>query len=342
MTVVEEFEWFAEWCEGTAPLYARLARGVAEDGALQDLAAEIPEDRSRPNVLLAAVHYQLLSGASGTLGAFYASVTDEPLDPTEPDPVPAFREFCRTHRTDLLPMLRERRTQTNSVRRCAALYPAFARVAAQEDEPLSILEVGPSAGLNLRWDSYGYDYGAAGTVGADDPDALVDSQVREGDPPLPEDPPPVRERVGIDLHPLDVTDPADVGWLRALTWPDQTDRRAVLEAALSAARADPPEVLDGDAVERLQAVVADLPDPIVVYNTQVLYQFTEAAREQFRTSLAEAGTGRRLHWLSGERAVDAKAPELWLEHSTVDDGELVSEEMLAYEQHGRWIRWVGG
>lgn len=342
MTTVEEFEWFADWCEGTDPLYERLARAVAADDDLLALAEEVPDGRNTPNVLLAAVHSLLLSGADGDLAAFYASATDDPLDPTERDPAPAFRAFCEAHEDELRPILRERRTQTNSVRRCAALYPAFARVARRVDQPLSLVEVGPSAGLNLLWDRYAYDYDGAGRVGRSDADVVVESAVREGDPPLPADPPPVRQRVGVDVNPLDATDPEDVQWLRALTWPDQVERRAVLEDALAVAREDPPEIVAGDALDRLPDLLADLPDPVVVYNTQVLYQFATDDRERFRDLLAEAGMGRDLHWLSGEHAVDGDAPEMWLEHSTVDDGALETRRLLAYEQHGRWIRWREG
>lgn len=342
MNLVEEFEWFADWCEGTAPLYERLARGVADDDALLALAGEIPDDRTAPNVLFAAVHYQVLDGAEGRLRAFYASATDDPLDPTENDPVPAFNSFCETHRKALLPLLRERRTQTNSVRRCAALYPAIAHIAGQAGEPLSLVEVGPSAGLNLLWDRYRYDYGDAGAVGRGDSAVVVESEVREGGPPLPEDPPTVRDRVGVDLNPLDVTDADDRRWLRALTWPHQTERRAVLEDALVAAPEDPPEVVAADAVERLPDLLADRQDPVVVYNTQVLYQFDDEARERFRAVVREAGTGRDLHWLSGEQPVDTDDPEMWLEWSTVVDGSLATHRLLAYEQHGRWVRWRGG
>jgi len=341
VSVPGEFEWFADWCDGTAPLYARLSEGVVQDETLQALAAEIPEQRTRPNVLFAAVHYLLLEGADHPLGSFYASVAGDPLDPTDHDPVPAFRDFCITYREDLEPLLRTRTTQTNSVRRCAALYPAFAHVAALEDEPLSLVEVGPSAGLNLRWDRYGYDYGDGRQVGAEDPPLVVESTARGGDPPLPADPPAVRDRVGVDLDPMDVTDPADAQWLRAITWPDQVERRAVLDQALRAAAADPPDIVAGDAVEALPDVLADLPDPVVVYNTQVLYQLDDDARERFRETLATAGTGRRLHWLSGETPVDADAPEMWLEHATVEGGDLAAERLLAYEQHGRYLRWTG-
>lgn len=341
-SVVEEFEWFADWCEGTAPLYERISRAVMQDESLRNVASEIPSDRTRPNVLFAAVHYLLLEGVDHQLGSFYESVTDDPIDAIEEDPWPAFRDFCLTHRDALRPLLRERRTQTNSVRRCGALYPAFAHVAGLADAPMSLLEVGPSAGLNLRWDHYTYEYEDGPVVGRSAPDLVVESVLREGEPPLPPAPPSVRERVGVDLNPMDATDPEDRRWLRALTWPHQTERRSVLSDALEAAREDPPPIVRGDAIELLPDLAGDLSDPVVVYNTQVLYQFADEDRERFRDVLAEVGSGRELHWLSGERPVETDAPELWLEHSTVEDGEIVTEPLVAYEQHGRWIRWVEG
>lgn len=366
MTLAERFEAFATWCEGTSPLYERLARGVAGDPDLLDLAGTVPEGRSPPHVLLASVHSLLLAGREHPLADFYASVTDEPTDPTAEDPLPAFRAFCLDEEAALRELLSTRRTQTNSVRRCAALYPAFARVSEAVSGDLSLIEVGPSAGLNLLWDRYAYEYdrqtggapdgptsagpadaardGHDGTirVGREDATVVVESSVGEGDPPLPDDPPPVASRVGVDLNPLDVRDPADARWLRALTWPEHESRRRLLDDAIEEARTDPPEIREGDALAVLPELLAAAEDPVVVYNTQTLYQFGEDERERFRTLLVEHGADRELHWLSGEHGVESDEPEIWLQWATVTGGRLVPEQLLAYEQHGRWIRWVGG
>lgn len=348
--LVGHFEGFADWCEGTSPLYERFARGVADDPKLLDLAASVPEGRSPPHLLLAGVHYLLLAGRDHPLAEYYPSATDDPVDPATGGPFDAFRDFCLTHEAELRELLETRRTQTNSVRRCAALYPAFARISdASSGTPLSLIEVGTSAGLNLLWDRYAYEYrddrvdsgdDEAVRVGSGDADVVVESAIREGDPPLPADPPPVAARTGIDLHPLDVLDPGDARWLRALTWPEHESRRRLLSDAIGAATATPPEIREGDALEVLPDVLAATSDPVVVFNTQTLYQFAEAERERFRALLAEHGTGRELHWLSGEHGVGGDDPEIWLRWATVADGRLLPERLLAYEQHGRWIRWV--
>ena len=52
--------------------------------------------------------------------------------------------------------------------------------------------------------------------------------------------PEVVWRAGLDLNPLDVTDPADVAWLDALIWPEHGHRRERLAAAARIAAAEPP------------------------------------------------------------------------------------------------------
>ena len=61
--------------------------------------------------------------------------------------------------------------------------------------------------------------------------------------PLPERVPEVAWRQGVDLNPLDVTDPDTAAWLTALVWGGHTDREERLQAALRVAAVDPPPVL---------------------------------------------------------------------------------------------------
>jgi hypothetical protein len=334
------FSSFADWCVDTSPLYERLSRGVADDDELLALAAEAPGDRSPPHLLFASAQYLLFDGADHPLAAYYPSVTDDPADG---DPFPDFREFCLEYEEEIRTLLRSRRTQTNAVRRTAALLPAFERVSRRVDgEPLALVEVGPSAGLNLAWDRYAYDYGEAGRHGPPDADVVIDSALR-GDrtPPFPESFPSVHSRVGIDLNPLDVTNPEDVNWLRALVWPEHGDRQELLRRAARATARDPPRLVAGDAVEALPEVVDDIPEdvPVCVFDTQVRYQFTAEMRAAFDDAVASLAAERELHSLSGDEAVpDEEA--IYLTHTTFDGGVPRSEKIAAYQQHGRWLRWL--
>jgi len=96
---------------------------------------------------------------------------------------------------------REQDVQTNEVQRSWALLPGFLTVA--DGRPLDLLELGPSAGLNLMWDRYGYRY-STGRWGSGPLELAGNDRV----------PPPaellsrrvtVARRRGVDLNPVDVT-----------------------------------------------------------------------------------------------------------------------------------------
>jgi hypothetical protein len=334
MNLSARFEGFAEWCDGTSPLYECISRGVASDADLLSLAEEVPSERSPPHVLLAAVHSRLLADTDHPLADYYPSVTD---DPAEGDPFPAFRDFCAEYEDELLPVLHSRRTQTNAVRRCTVLFPAFSHISREVGgEPLALVELGPSAGLNLCWNRYAYDYGDVSRYGTGE--FALDSEIRGGSPPLPDEFPPVASRVGIDLNPLDVRDEADVLWLCALVWPEHGDRHRLLAGAAEIAQRHPPDLRQGDAVESLPDVLREIPNdvPVCVFDTQMRYQLPESAQERLAERIEEAAERRTLHWLSGHEAAAEwdNALTLWW-----FDGEEY-RRLAAYEQHGKWLRWL--
>src|SRR6202041_2593254 len=94
--------------------------------------------------------------------------------------------------------MRTRATQTNEAGRCAILLPVLAALP----QPLALLDVGTSAGLYLYPDKYSYRYGGH-RIGAGGP--LLDGAATGI--PLPAGLPEVVWRAGLDLNPLDVTDP---------------------------------------------------------------------------------------------------------------------------------------
>lgn len=338
--LTDAFRSFADWAEGSDPLYANLARRVAADADpdLLALAESAPEDRATPNLLLAAVHYRLTRRPDHPLAAYYPSVTDDPRAPDD-DCYPAFRAFCLDDADAIRQLLRCRRTQTNSVRRSAVLYPALAHVAAHVDGPLAVVELGPSAGLNLLFDRYRYDYGDR-VVGAADSPVTIASETRGGDPPLPADPPALHSRVGVDLNPLDVTDDADADWLRALVWPAHEDRRAVLDAALTVARTDPPRLVAGDLLEDLPAVLDEVPEdvPVCVVNTLVLYQVPEAVCAELEGYLTEQMARRPLHWLTGETDLSG-GDSVRLDWVRAETDGIERTRLADYDPHGAWVDW---
>ena len=341
-----EFTRFATLeTRGSSPLYERLALAVAEDAELLALAAGGRPEQPAPNLLFAAVHYLLLGGAGHDLAAFYPTVTQPATG--RGDPFPHFRAFCREHEDAILDLLRERRVQTNVVERCGLFLPAFALVLERTGgRPLHLVEVGASAGLNLLWDRYRFDYGSGRRWGDASSPVRIEVELRgTGVPPLPAAVPAIAARTGIDLNPIDVQDPAALQWLRALVWPEERERMRRLDAALALAATDPPALLKGDALDLLPEVLARVPGDVAlcVYHSHTLNQFSPEARRRFRDLLAEAGATRDLYWLSSEYRPTADGdlrPTLTL--AAFEDGKA-REQVLAYcDHHGRWLEWLAG
>jgi hypothetical protein len=114
------------------------------------------------------------------------------------------------------------------------------------------VEIGASAGLNLLWDLYGYNYGE-GLYYGDHSSPVQISCATHGDRPLPIPSmyPRVGYRVGLELNPIDVNDSESTLWLRALVWPEHQDQANLLQNAIRLAQQDPPQLIDGNALALL-------------------------------------------------------------------------------------------
>jgi hypothetical protein len=246
----------------SSPLYATLCRSIAADRELLALAAQATHTPVT-KLFFDVVHYLLMRHPAEPLAAYYPDLTPDPMPG---DPTLAFRAFCQAHRDALLGLLRTKLVQTNEVSRCSLWLPAFTLISQQHpDKPLSLIEIGASAGLNLLWDRYGYDFGTGRVYGDGHSPVRLRCELR-GDkmPPLPDHLPVVATRVGLDLHPMDLREPDDREWMRALIYPEQRERFALLERAAALLVAEPPALLAGDALETLPNALAALPPGTVI------------------------------------------------------------------------------
>jgi|SRR5215207_2800625 len=268
MTIAAMYaEFAAREAHGVSPAYECLSVAVSRDGEVLDLLGTLPPAKRQPNLLFAVV--RLLGG------------------PVQ-DPA-AFHDYTVANWPAIEAELRTRATQTNEAGRCAVLLPVLAALP----QPLALLEVGASAGLCLYPDRYAYRYGAH-VVGSGEP--VLECAATGVAPPagVPE----VVWRAGLDLNPLDVTDPAHLGWLDALIWPEHAHRRARLRAAAAVAAAEPPLLVRGDLVDDLPALAAQAPASatLVVFHTSVMYHVPAPRREAF----AEVVCGLPGHWIANE------------------------------------------
>lgn len=339
--------WFADTAgRGYSPIYDRVCRAVAANDEVLALLQAAPPRSHQPNVLLAAVHYLLLGGLEHPLAAVYAGTSGA-------DPGPLFIDVCLTHRPEIAELLATRHTNTNEVGRSAVVGLALTAVAQRFGAPLALVDVGCSAGLNLLCDQYRLDYGSAGVTGPTAATITVECAVAGGKPPVAPALPRIVERCGIDLDPVDVTDPDQLRWQLALVFPD-TNRLPRTRRALEAIARTPPRIVQGDAVDTISPVLLDLqPDAVaVVTTTWAVAYFAEDRRVEFRERLAEVSRARPVAWISAEGpgVVDlfaqsevpsdgagTQASVLGL--ARFEGGETTSELLGFVHPHGSWVDW---
>ncbi len=331
----KQFHAFARAVGEEIPLYARLSEAIVEDEELLGLAGLAMPGQPPPNVLFAAVQYLITGGALHPLADWYPAVSG--TAPPAADPVPVFRDFCRVNRGELEELIRTRRTQTNEVARCLALIPALAAVERRVELPMALVEVGASAGLLLAFDRYHYQYGTQTWGPIDSPVSLA-TELRGAAPPLPTAALRISSRVGIDLHPVDVTNESEVRWLDALVWPGHGERRGRLRSAVAAVAADPPRLVAGDALELLPDSIDQVNDGHVpvVFHSFALIQWSSEQRAGLDRLLREAGRPVIRIWLEWF-GYKRNLPVIKLYEYR--DGDVQVDTLGRFHHHGRWLEW---
>ena len=324
-----------------SPTYAELAYGVSTDDDLIEIASHARPHQPPPNMLFAAVQYLLLSGFDHPLAAHYPIITGKPRPP---DPaLPHFRDFCLEHRDRIIELILARLTQTNVVRRCTCLLPAFSIVCRETSSPLALIDLGASAGLNLNFDRYAYSYKRDGREilrwGSDGTRIRLEAELR-GAGELPPVPPaiPVASRDGIDLDPVDLANPDQFLWLRALIWPEHVERHQQLIDAATELKDSDIRMHAGDAARVLPTLIESVSreHALVVYSTIALHQFPRESRQRIADMLA-ATSAERPVW---QIALEGNDPELSI--TRYRRGVRGEAEILAdASPHGWWIEWRG-
>ena len=317
---------------GRTPVYLAWARGIADDAATCELIAGLPRIKRQPVLVFAAARH---AGSAET----------EDYD--------AFREFLHAHWAEVEQIVLTHSTQTNEAKRCAVLLPFLSMIPG----PLSLVEVGASAGLCLYPDQYSYrftlDGGAtrelrpAELASSVTPTAapVLDCDLRDGIP-APRRLPDVVHRGGVDLNPIDPADPDSRAWLRSLIWPgQQAERVPRLDAALDIAAADPPNIITGDLVEQVEAAVAACPagSTPVVFHTAVLGYLEPPAREEFVRRVTRLCADAGAVWISVEGVtlldeVAAQVPEAIRRNKGIFVVAVNGRPLATAHGHGDWVR----
>ena len=219
------------------------------------------------------------------------------------------------------------RVQTNEPQRCWWLVPCFLEVGRRRGAELfDCVELGCSGGLNLVWDRYGYAYDAAWLPG--EPELAGEERS-----PVPTAlfawAPVVRSRVGVDADAPALRTDDGVLRVKAFVWADRVDRLERIDRCVEVWRRDPPEIVSGDLLDELPALLARRRDDalMVVWQTAALDYLPRERREQVRRLVAGAGVA-------------------FVETARPDDGShdyyglfVDGEEVAHAEFHGAWVDW---
>ncbi|MGN6795509.1 MAG: DUF2332 domain-containing protein [Streptosporangiaceae bacterium] len=227
-------------------LYAGLLRHSADDLLAGGPTARVLEghlaDHARnalPLRMLGGVHALVLTGRAADLATFYPSAGGTA------DPGPgarlawrALREVLDARGAEIRGWL-PRPPQANEVGRGAALAGALCHLLAEADRPVRLVEVGTSAGLNLRADQF-WISGAGVSYGPPSSPVRMPGAWRGK-------PPPVRQvqvisRTGGDLAPVDPVSDEGRLLLLAYVWADQVERLERLRGACDLAARIPAEL----------------------------------------------------------------------------------------------------
>ena len=346
---------------GYSPVYERMARLMAaspERLRLVEYAAAPNARRGRVPVLFhAAVHDLTLRHPDTPLAAIFdgADVSDDEL-------ADAVDEILTTYRDELVGTMRTRSVQTNEVGRSAAIALALAALDPME-RAVSLVEIGPSAGLNLFLDRWRIDYRRHDTVvasiGPAESQVRLQCELRGPLAPTRFTIPAIAGRTGVDPAPIDASDPEESRWLRACLWPGVPERPQRLAAALDVVGDDPPTLVQGDAVTDLASLIdttdaATLP---VVLATWALAYVPAEGRVTVFDALESIGATRDLAFVTLEEPrftpwLDRPGPLVEAHHEAGDgtptmlglrtwhDGIARSTSLAMTHPHGQWVRWL--
>jgi hypothetical protein len=285
--------------------------------------------QSVPLRIAGSLHGLVLDGSDPALDAVYPphEVSDDVL----------WAEVARAfvaHEARLMAWL-DLPPQTNEVRRSAALIPAALQVTEMFGLPLTISELGASAGLNLAFSDFALLASGALRGAENAPVRLTPDWTGALPPDLPLK---VIDRAGVDLNPLDPSEPDQALRLLSYLWPDQPDRLRLTRAAMNLAQTRPAK---GDAAGWLTDRLATR-RPVTthfIYHTIAWQYFPPETQAACTAAMEAAGRNATLDAPIAHFAMEAddQSSGAGMTLKTWPGGEEI--DLGRVDFHGRWIDW---
>jgi hypothetical protein len=277
------FERFANnEADGKSPLYAYWCRKIVEEEALLPLIQHIPSTQPKPNLFFASIQYLSMQKQHELAGVF-----EHPTSISYEESFAQLVNFCNHYENELIHLFKTKLVQTNEVQRASYLYPIFSHIAAETHKPLTLIEIGTSAGLLLLIDAYRYQlYQKTPIVYGNQASPLLVTANNFGEQLHAIKPFKVNHRIGIDLNIVDVKDAQQMEWLNSLIWPELKQRKINLEIAATIQKQYDVCMVKGDFRTLLPKTLKKLQDTnsqIVIFHTHVANQFSMELKKDLLT-----------------------------------------------------------
>lgn len=301
---VEQAKWCAELGSSfTAELLKRIAADYEAGGPVAELCRDWPTNPRKDALglrLTGALHHVVLSGNAPALAALYpAQMPDWDMERIWP----VARDWLAANMAHVSAFLQSP-PQTNETRRSIILLPGFCKLAHRFGQPLHLLELGASAGLNQNWDRFNYATDSWQRAG--ESDVTIRTDWRAPVPDHIDAKLDIASRAACDLNPVDLSDPDQALRLKCYTWPDQNERLNRLDAAIRLAQETGTKVDQADALSWLKDRLAQRPRAgvtVIYHSVFLIYpprDVIAAIMDTIRTAGETATAAAPLAWLSYE------------------------------------------
>lgn len=322
-------------CKDSSKLYEYFALEISRDDELLELCTNAREGQPIPNLLFGAVHFLLLKGKEHGLKEYYPSVVNNPK--SFEVAFNSFKDFCFQFQDEIVALLKTKLVQTNEVRRCAYLYPIFSLIYEKTNKPLALIEIGTSAGLQLLWDKYSYSYGTDKVFGNKASALHITSDiVGENTPFMAATPPPVSNRMGLDLNIIDLNDKEEELWMKALIWPEHKERLQMFEQAAGCRKKNPVLLVEGNGIGLLSEYVNMMPSEstVCIFHTHVANQMPIEGKKLLLQTVKTIGKEQDVFHIYNN------IQDKYLHLDSYVDGVENKETIAETDGHGRWFRWL--